>query len=178
MISVDGATKTALMDGTCDIKYKAVINLSGYEKRYNYSFIQDLSKWQDVEIQATITYNNGTNTISLTPVSGRDERLWIAVPVVPEKDYGLSMDITASSFTEISPYHEYVAVLSSLLDIHSRIENQSSKVIEKTQIISGTTDTYTVDFNSGSLSKVYLYLDFSAITDDTTVNFTISNINI
>ena len=57
------------------------------------------------------------------------------------------------------------------------IENQEGIVLGKTRLISNQPGEYAVTFNSGERGFVYLYFDFAAIRDGTTVTLTYKNVS-
>lgn len=155
------------------------------DRVYDYSIIQDLRNWVLEEVYTTISYNNGVNTFTFLCESGKAEKLRIAIPVEQNTNYTLSMNITTGAYSEYSGvrenvtynHHTYLAVAKQILLLHEPLDFQQSSLLGSDRIMPSSTDEYSVSFNSGSLQKVYLYLDLSAIVDGTNASFTISNID-
>ena len=154
------------------------------ERAYDYTKIADLNNWVQEEVKTTITYSGGVNSFTYTFESGEAEKLRIAMVVKPNTNYSLSMDITTGAYEEYSGvrdgvtynHHTYLAVAKTILLLHEPLDFQQSSLLASRQIYPNASSTYSVTFNTGSLQKVYIYLDLSAVVDDTTVNFTVSNI--
>ena len=154
------------------------------ERPYDYSKVVDLNNWTQEEVQTNITYSGGVNTFSYTFVSGEAEKLRIPMVVKPNTNYTLSMEITTGDYEEYVgvrdgvtyEHHTYIAVAKNILLLHEPLDFQQSSLLASKRIYPNASSSYNLTFNTGSLQKVYIYLDLSAVVDDTTVNFTVSNI--
>ena len=121
----------------------------------------------------TIT-NNQINIIGVS-TSGIHEKLYKAVSVEKNTDYIFKLDFSSLPFEEISPYHAYFLVMKSAPPASGWFED-SAEVIEKTQILSNSNGEYSVVFNSGDNTTVYLVIDFAAFLDNMTFDLNFSNI--
>ena len=121
----------------------------------------------------TIT-NNQINIVGVNS-SNYHEKLYKAVSVEKNTEYIFKLDFSSLPFEEISPHHAYFLVMKSAPPASGWFED-SAEIIEKTQIFSNSNGEYSVIFNSGNNTTVYLVIDFAAFLNNITFDLNFSNI--
>lgn len=139
--------------------------------------LSNLKLWQPIAIpgSATFNYSDGTTTINMQMVLGNYEKVVKTVTVTPNTDYVFMLDFQSTPFTENnSPNKHCCMAVMNAMPTNTYIETQTTRLI-------GMTDTsssghYRVYFNSGDLTKVYLVIDWAAVTDGESVTMNYSGI--
>lgn len=165
---------------------------SGYSNTVLYSIgnIGNLSNWSFNRPMSGITnsYVNGINDFTIYPI-GEYDQLYIAVPVEQNQDYRFSFrTCSPSGFTYggygevIRPFNHEYAYVGTSAPVNYQIEPNSVQQLGATSYLNNNPSDipiqYTVDFNSGSLSVVYLVMSYAYITDYVTVSFRYSDIHL
>lgn len=135
--------------------------------------ISNLNSWSKYAIPSgtVINYLGNVNSVHCQMQSGSYERLYYEIEVEQDTDYIFSYAYIGYAFTERNGtnHKTYVYVLNSPPTSSRYIaEDWSGIVIEKAR----TYDSgyYEIEFNSGSLTKVYLCIDWAAVTDGETID--------
>ena len=137
----------------------------------------DLRCWEKTRFSSPITFDGERNTVAFQAVSGYYERLYCPAMVKPHTNYRFSVEFSGTFEEGNSPGKTtYFAVTTQTMS-DTYIENQEGIVLGKTRLISDQPGEYAVTFNSGERGHVYLYFDFAAIRDGTTVTLTYKNVS-
>ncbi len=147
---------------------------------------RDISTWTKNMISFPVFENSCENGVNILDYQGGGghERLYLPVTVKANTDYIFSVDFSSpTGFTcggYDGVYEEYIAVTYNNPGNTNGLKSLALLGLSEPllQEASETPSTYTVSFNSGRYTTVYLVINFGYITDFVTIRMIYGNIKL